>query len=117
MTTTDAVPSRKDTGARFFWRHLDGKSEFATPAMMARLHGLDAAHAYRMTNPAKYPSCRSHRGWRIADAPNPGSVEAQQFSCTCPVIDNHYGAGRPGGKGTVFIYTEGCPLHWPKEAE
>lgn len=47
--------------------------------------------------------------------PKPGSTDAQMRGCTCPVIDNHYGKGRPGGKGTVFIYTVGCPLHWPEE--
>ena len=42
--------------------------------------------------------------------PNPGSQEAQRQGCTCPVIDNHYGAGRPGG---LYWYTAGCPVHWP----
>lgn len=48
--------------------------------------------------------------------PKPGSAEAQMRGCTCPVIDNHHGSGRPSSDGPVFIYTAGCPLHWPKEA-
>lgn len=43
--------------------------------------------------------------------PNPGSPEAVKQGCKCPVLDNARGNGymlQPG----VFVYTEGCPLHW-----
>lgn len=45
--------------------------------------------------------------------PNPGSAEAVQQGCTCPVIDNHYGKGVPVGKGgaPLFWHSENCPLH------
>lgn len=44
--------------------------------------------------------------------PNPGSKEAIDAGCICPVIDNHHGKGVPKwGGGTAFWYTEGCPLH------
>lgn len=39
---------------------------------------------------------------------NPGSDEAKDQGCKCPVIDNAYGRGR--GDGTFWI-TQGCPLH------
>ncbi len=42
---------------------------------------------------------------------NPGSPEAKKKGCTCPIIDNHYGAGfLYGGKKSWWI-NEGCPLH------
>jgi hypothetical protein len=44
--------------------------------------------------------------------PNPGSDEALQCGCTCPVLDNHYGHGVPDGNGGVnFWYVAGCPVH------
>jgi len=46
---------------------------------------------------------------------NPGSKEAQDAGCTCPVVDNHYGEGVPHNEGPVFWITEGCPLHDTKE--
>lgn len=42
--------------------------------------------------------------------PNPGTQEAIDKNCTCPVIDNHYGKGRFGNE-EVFIYNTECPLH------
>jgi hypothetical protein len=56
------------------------------------------------------------------DVPNPGSPEAKARGCKCPVLDNAYGRGYLGGvkdkKGqTVFVFREGCPLHWPKGTE
>ena len=47
--------------------------------------------------------------------PNPGSDEAAQLRCKCARMDNAYGKGylcQPG----IFVYTEGCPVHWPKTA-
>lgn len=49
---------------------------------------------------------------RLKPKPNPGSREAQQLGCTCPVMDNHYGNGVPDGKGAVnFWMIADCPLH------
>lgn len=43
---------------------------------------------------------------------NPGSPDARDLGCTCPVLDNGHGAGR-GGNGEEFgWYVRGdCPLH------
>jgi len=42
----------------------------------------------------------------------PGSSEARSKGCTCPIIDNHYGAGQDrGGKLPVFVINLSCPLH------
>lgn len=43
--------------------------------------------------------------------PNPGSDAAIRLGCTCPVLDNHHGAGFPYGGKTCFWYTDGCPVH------
>ncbi len=44
--------------------------------------------------------------------PNPGSDEAIERGCICPVLDNRYGRGiNFSGEYTVFVYTVGCPLH------
>jgi len=45
--------------------------------------------------------------------PNPGSAEAVEQGCTCPVIDNCYGEGIPMGKdgSPLFWHSENCPLH------
>ena len=45
--------------------------------------------------------------------PNPGSKEAQDLGCTCPVLDNEYGKGAyidKNGKPEFWI-TSDCPLH------
>lgn len=57
-----------------------------------------------------------------ADPPNPGSREALDAGCRCPVLDNGHGRGYMGGvtdeQGrTVFVYAEGCPLHFPNGFE
>lgn len=58
--------------------------------------------------------------------PNPGSDEAVEKGCLCPVIDNHFGVGNgevtiDGERKTVFVFNEGCPLHgsgnWREEEE
>ena len=46
--------------------------------------------------------------------PNPGSPEAQALGCTCPILDNNYGAGSGWGPDKWWI-TEGCPVHTGKE--
>lgn len=38
----------------------------------------------------------------------PGTPKAVNNGCECPVIDNHYGKGRPNGD---YIYSMDCPLH------
>ena len=50
-------------------------------------------------------------------APNPGSREAVDAGCICPVMDNGHGSGWMGGvknpeTGEVmFVIVEGCPVH------
>ena len=38
----------------------------------------------------------------------PGSEEAIELGCLCPVLDNHHGAGTPNG---LFWISAGCPIH------
>jgi hypothetical protein len=47
--------------------------------------------------------------------PNPGTKEAIDAGCTCPVLDNYHGRGIPMDGEIVFWYTEGCTIHFPKE--
>ncbi len=54
--------------------------------------------------------------------PNPGSDEALEKGCTCPVLDNGHGKGWMGGRtdemgATLFVRVQGCPLHWPEGSE
>lgn len=42
--------------------------------------------------------------------PDPGTDEALNEGCICPVLDNGRGRGYMGQDG-VFIYTLGCPVH------
>lgn len=46
----------------------------------------------------------------MSDIPNPGSGEAIEQGCTCPILDNGHGRGYMGIEGQ-FIITAGCPLH------
>jgi hypothetical protein len=41
--------------------------------------------------------------------PNPGSDEAQEQGCTCPVWDNEHGRGYMGGPD--FVINCDCPMH------
>lgn len=41
---------------------------------------------------------------------NPGSTEAIDAGCTCPVLDNAHGRGYYGNPN-AFIYTDSCPVH------
>jgi len=43
--------------------------------------------------------------------PNPGSDEALALGCTCPVMDNHHGAGLDYPNGPAFWVKGRCPLH------
>jgi hypothetical protein len=50
------------------------------------------------------------------DTPNPGSPEAREQGCQCPVIENHHGDGFPGigsdGQwARFFVFNMDCPLH------
>lgn len=47
----------------------------------------------------------------MATKPNPGSAEAIEQGCICPVMDNNNGAGIIMDGEQVFWYTEGCPVH------
>lgn len=44
------------------------------------------------------------------NAPNPGSDDAFEQGCICPVLDNGHGRGYMGQEG-VFATALGCPLH------
>ena len=41
---------------------------------------------------------------------NPGSDQARNAGCTCPVMDNSNGKGYMGMDG-VFVYNENCEYH------
>jgi hypothetical protein len=47
--------------------------------------------------------------------PKPGSPEAVKQGCSCPVLDNHHGAGFPirenGKKSTGYWMSGECQLH------
>jgi hypothetical protein len=45
--------------------------------------------------------------------PNPGSDEALEKGCICPVMDNNHGRFAPW-TGNWWLL-EGCPLHAPTE--
>lgn len=45
--------------------------------------------------------------------PNPGSQEAKDQGCRCPVMDNAYGRGYMGHSG-IFVYMIDCPIHADK---
>jgi len=41
---------------------------------------------------------------------NPGSDEALNNGCKCPIIDNNHGRGR-FGDGDQYVIRLDCPLH------
>jgi hypothetical protein len=41
---------------------------------------------------------------------NPGSDEAIEAGCECPILDNGHGMGYMGQKD-VFVMIETCPIH------
>ncbi len=48
--------------------------------------------------------------------PKPGSLEAVEAGCSCPVLDNAHGGGWIGVGDTVYYWqSENCPLHTPIE--
>lgn len=48
-----------------------------------------------------------------SDVPHPGTQEAIDQLCSCPILDNAYGQGYMKLKdGTVlYVMSEDCPLH------
>lgn len=52
------------------------------------------------------------------EKPRPGTPEATRAGCSCPVMDNHGGAGR-GGDGDRYGWyiSGGCIVHAPKDME
>ena len=54
----------------------------------------------------------------MSTKPNPGSKEAREQGCLCPVLDNEHGKGYLGdGKQFGFVINENCPLHAPTTEE
>jgi hypothetical protein len=55
------------------------------------------------------PDC----GLDVANPPTPppGSQEALDLGCLCPVVDNCHGRGVAPG---IFVYREDCPVHYPR---
>jgi len=51
----------------------------------------------------------------IMTTPNPGSDEAIEQGCTCPVYDNARGKGIMGEERFGFWLNKYCPLHGEKE--
>ena len=52
------------------------------------------------------------RNWRWAFNPKPGSDEATDRGCLCPVLDNAHGAGHYGdGDKYGWVINAECPLH------
>jgi len=53
---------------------------------------------------------RNESGFK--DQPNPGSREALELGCICPVFDNCYGYGASVLDDRTYYYvTAGCPIH------
>lgn len=48
----------------------------------------------------------------MTTVPNPGSKEAREQGCLCPVVDNEFGKGYLGcGDRFGFVFNQNCPLH------
>jgi len=52
----------------------------------------------------------------MTDTPNPGSPEAIEKGCPCPIMDNAHGRGYMGGVkdqngNLMFVTRTDCPLH------
>lgn len=48
----------------------------------------------------------------MADRPNPGSREALDQGCRCPIVDNNRGRFAPWPPDG-WVVNEGCPVHAP----
>ena len=53
----------------------------------------------------------------MTNTPNPGSPEAIEQGCTCPVMDNANGRGAWGSEGESFWINADCPIHGDKERQ
>jgi len=42
---------------------------------------------------------------------NPGSADAVACGCTCDLIKNDFGRGKPDPAGVAFHCAETCPMH------
>ena len=50
--------------------------------------------------------------------PSPGSNEALDAGCSCPVIDNGHGRGYLGdGEKFGWVMNEDCPLHGRRDEQ
>ena len=49
--------------------------------------------------------------WDQMGIPNPGSKEALETGCQCPMLDNHHGRGIQMNNDLVFWIDEHCPMH------
>ena len=49
----------------------------------------------------------------MSETPNPGSREAIDLGCVCPVLDNNHGRQSPWGDGNWWVVL-GCPVHAPE---
>jgi hypothetical protein len=81
------------------WAVLAGISCCAIDTVLARRQS-EAARAGPWGEPANDP-----------DRPYPGSPEAAEAGCTCPIVDNAHGEGIPYHGETNWWIRAGCPLH------
>lgn len=51
---------------------------------------------------------------RVYVTPAPGSYDAVDAGCKCPVVDNSHGDGIPYPLGRRWYISERCPIHAPK---
>ena len=47
---------------------------------------------------------------KLQKPPTPGSDEARELGCSCPVLDNSRGGGYMGVSG-IYCVRQDCPLH------
>lgn len=48
---------------------------------------------------------------------NPGSIEASEAGCTCPILDNGHGRGYLGdGEKYGWVINQDCPIHGDSNA-
>jgi len=52
----------------------------------------------------------------MSGRPNPGSNEAVEDGCLCPIVENNYGQAEPDGDGMWWIDAR-CPVHPPRPDE
>lgn len=101
-------PNPKDSGKKYYW--VKGAiSRWATPSSLGREFGLDIPYLFKMAS--NEPHYLTFKGWSIKPVPNPGTQAAQDISCFCPVIDNHYGQGILLKGEREFWYNDDCKIH------